>query len=244
MNDASHTTILPLTEAVSAPSSRPAAPSIPGYMIETYNWAYVDPRNVALLDRNIVVDTILWTNRVKLMNASHCEFRAGQKVLQAAHVYGTFTPELAKVVGPDGRLDVIDVVPVQVEHGRRKLAPYPQARIWLGDAATPPEESYDAVSCYFLLHEMPDDYKLNVVNALLERVEPGGKVVWIDYHKPSNWFPLKAFMYFIFHWLEPYAFGVLDKEIRDYARNADRFGWRKETYFGGLYQKVVAERIR
>ena len=243
MNDASQTTFLPLTEAAHAPLSRPAAPCIPGYMMETYNWAYVDPRNVALLDRNIVVDTILWTNRVKLMNASHSEFKAGQKVLQAAHVYGTFTPELAKVVGPEGRLDVIDVVPVQVEHGRKKLAPYPQARIWLGDAATPPEETYDAVSCYFLLHEMPDDYKLKVVNSLLERVDVGGKVVFIDYHKPAPWHPLKAFMYFIFHWLEPYAFGVLDKEIRDYAEKAGNFTWKKETLFGRLYQKVVATRV-
>ena len=240
MNEAGTTTLLPLGEAPHSPMSQP---SIPDYMLKTYNWAYVDPANVAMLDNDFVVWTILWTNRKKLMHASHSEFHAGQKVLQAAHVYGSFTPELAKVVGPKGRLDVIDVVPVQVEHGRRKLAPFPQARIWQGDAATPGSDSYDAVSCYFLLHEIPDDYKHKVVNALLDRVLPGGKAVFVDYHDPHRLHPLRAFMYFIFRWLEPYTLSLIKNQIWDFARDTQRFSWRKETLFGGLYQKVVAKRL-
>ena len=32
------------------------------------------------------------------------------------------------------------------------------------------------------------------------------------------------------------------KEIAAFAGDDDRFEWRKETFFGGLYQKVVATR--
>jgi hypothetical protein len=49
-------------------------------------------------------------------------------------------------------------------------------------------------------------------------------------------------MNFVFRTLEPYAPGLLEHEIADFARNGNGFAWRKETYFGGLYQKVVAER--
>jgi len=32
--------------------------------------------------------------------------------------------------------------------------------------------------------------------------------------------------------------------IRAYASEPERFGWRQETIFGGLFQKVVATRER
>ena len=51
-----------------------------------------------------------------------------------------------------------------------------------------------------------------------------------------------VFMNFIFWWLEPFTFTLLNNEIWTFAAKADEFTWRKETYFGGLYQKVVAER--
>jgi hypothetical protein len=46
----------------------------------------------------------------------------------------------------------------------------------------------------------------------------------------------------VFRWLEPYAFGLVKREIADFASDRDDFTWRKKTYFGGLYQKVVAVR--
>lgn len=219
-------------------------PLIPDYMIETYSWAYINPVCVALLDRNLVVSLILWGNRRKLTGCSLMEFGVGWKVLQAAHVYGNFTHELARTVGPNGHLDVIDVVPIQVERCRRKLAGLAQARVRLADAAAPVGETYDAVSGYFLLHEVPDDYKHSIVNALLAGVAPGGKAVFVDYHKPDPRHPLKGLMNFIFRTLEPYAAGLLENEIAHFARDADAFVWRKQIYFGGLYQKVVAERRR
>jgi hypothetical protein len=49
-------------------------------------------------------------------------------------------------------------------------------------------------------------------------------------------------MSLIFDALEPFAKSLWRNEIADFATDKTAFDWRKETYFGGLYQKVVAER--
>ena len=68
----------------------------------------------------------------------------------------------------------------------------------------------------------------------------GGKVVFVDYHKPHWAHPLKYVTSLVFDTLEPYAKSLWRNDIADFADNDPRFSWRKETYFGGLYQKVVA----
>ena len=90
------------------------------------------------------------------------------------------------------------------------------------------------------MHELPDDYKQGVAKALLDSVRPGGKVVFVDYHKPHWTHPLKYVTSLVFDTLEPYAKSLWRNDIADFAGNDPRFSWRKETYFGGLYQKVVA----
>ena len=227
-----------------APRARAkAAPPIPIYLSEVYYWAYLNPFNVRLLDRNIVVSAILWGNRLRLQRVAFAEFRPGQHVLQACHVYGTMIPNLARLVGPRGRLEVIDVAPVQVANCRKKLLPFPWARVCHADARNPGGGPYDAVSSYFLLHELPDGCKRAVVDALLAKVKPGGKVVFIDYHEPRWWHPLKWLMSLVFDLLEPFAEGLWSHEISEFASNPEGFAWTKETYFGGLYQKVVAKRV-
>jgi SAM-dependent methyltransferase len=221
-----------------------AAPPMPDYMTRTYAWAYINPLGVALLDHQLVVSAILWGNSKRLKRAALSEFRPGQRVLQAAHVYGDFCPQLARLVGHSGRLDVVDIVPLQVRNCRNKLSGMPQAWVRLADAAAPDGGLYDAVCCYFLLHELPQSHKHAVVDALLEAVTPGGKVVFVDYHKPAARHPLKGIMNFVWRRLEPYARGLLETEIVNLAPSAGRFNWTKETYFGGLYQKVVARRRR
>lgn len=218
-------------------------PDIPYYLKETYYWAYVSPRNVAWLDREIVVSTILWGQHLKLQRAAFAEIKPGQTVLQPASVYGSFVPNLARHIGPSGKLEVIDVNPIQVTGCRRKLAGLPQATVRLADARHPGGGLYDVVCCYFLMHELPEDYKYDVMTALLASVAPGGKLVFVDYHKPHWAHPIKPITSLVFDLLEPFAKSLWRHEIRQFAKNADDFSWRKQTYFGGLFQKVVAERI-
>ena len=98
------------------------------------------------------------------------------------------------------------------------------------------------VACFFLLHEVPDDVKAQVVRAMLKLARPSGKVVFVDYHRPRRLHPLKPVMAKIFDWLEPFAPAMWRREIADFAgERAAAYTWRKRTRFGGLYQIVIAE---
>ncbi len=236
MTTTSETTLAPVAEAETT------KPALPDYLVDTYTWAYLRPASLLLLDNPLVVSSILWGNFRRLMRTACEEFVPGQKVLQAACVYGSFSESLARTVGSEGSLDVVDVAPLQVENCRRKLRYRPWARVRLADAAAPGGGPYDGVCCFFLLHEVPDSHKRSVIRGLLDSVRPGGRVVFVDYHKPKFWHPLRGLMSFVWRRLEPFAFGLVDTEIRKLAEDTDAFTWRKETYFGGLYQKVVAQR--
>jgi len=211
-------------------------------MRDVYDWAYLKPRNVRILDRELVVSLILWGNSGRLQRALLGEINPGASVLQAAHVYGDLIPGIAASLNHPGQLEVVEVAPVQAERCRKKLRSHPETVITLGDVADLDASPRDLVSCFFLLHEIPTEYKRAVVNTLLSHVAEGGKAVFIDYHRPHWLHPLKPLMMVIFETLEPFARELLDHDIVEYADDADAFSWRKETYFGGLYQKTVAER--
>lgn len=215
---------------------------IPEYLIKTYNWAYLTPASLVVFDNPFVTSSILWGNMLRLVRTACKEFQSGQRIMQAANAYGNLSVELARTVGPDGRLDVLDVAPLQVEHVRKKLADFPQARAILADVSSPSGHIYDGICCFFLLHEIPDKKKHEVVDTLLASVPPGGKVVFVDYHKTVRAHPLRPVMHFVFRWLEPFAYGLVDREIASLASDRDSFTWSKETFFGELYQKVVAVR--
>jgi SAM-dependent methyltransferase len=215
--------------------------AIPAYLQSVYRWAYLDPTNVRLLDRDIVATVILFGNYERLLRTCLAEIRPGDRVLQAAHVYGRFIPKLAEHVGPQGRLDVVDVVPLQADRCRRKLHGVSHARVRVADAADPGTERYDVASAFFLLHEIPDEQKRAVVNALLGQLVPGGKAVFVDYHGPALWHPLRRPLRRMFTRLEPFAESLWHHRIEDFATDAGAFRWRTETLFGGVYQKTVAE---
>ena len=217
-------------------------PPVPRYLEEVYWWAYMRPGSLAVFDHSAVVSAILWGNYGRLKRIVFDEIEPGQNVLQAACVYGDLCPRLAQIIGETGWLDIVDIVPLQVENCNRKLMPFPWSRARIADAALPGGARYDAVCCYFLLHELPDNHKRSVVDALLDSVAPGGRAIFVDYHRPHALHPLRPVMALVFALLEPFARRMWRSEIESFSARGDDFVWRKETYFGGLYQKVVAER--
>jgi SAM-dependent methyltransferase len=220
------------------------AVTLPDYLVETYSWAYLRPRSLRLLDRHLVVNGILWGNYHGLVRAACSEFARGDHILQAASVYGNLSSCLANRVGDEGFLDVIDVAPLQVAHCRRKLAGRDNVRVRVANAANPGKGGYGGACCFFLLHEIPDQQKRQVINALLDAVRPNGKVVFVDYHQPARWHPLRPLMAAVFRWLEPYAEGLISRSIMEFADYPQDYLWSKVTRFGSLYQKVVVKRLR
>ena len=229
--------------SASGPTVQPRRDGIPDYLSTHYRWAYLSRRNARLLDNDLVVTAILFGNHRRLRRAALSEVAPGRRVLQAAHVYGCLIPELARRIGPSGHLDVVDLVPLQAALCRLKLRGFTNARVRIADAAAGTGEAYDVVNCFFLLHEIPDEQKHAVVDALLAQVKPGGRAVFIDYHAPARWQPLRGFYRRLFARLEPFAESMWHHEVREFAGNADAFRWGKVTLFGGVYQKTVAHRV-
>lgn len=186
---------------------------------------------------------ILWGNAQRLIGDVLAEVKPGDRVFQPAAVYGNFSRQLAIRTGPPGRLEIRDIAPLQVDLTRRKLADLPRVNVARGNATDPEQSHFDAVTCFFLLHEVPDDVKVRIVHAMLGLVRPGGKAIFVDYHRPRRWHPLKPVMKWVFDWLEPFALTMWSREIEDLAGPAAAaFQWRKRTRFSGLYQTVIAER--
>lgn len=226
-------------------ASNPYYEGVPEYMTEVYDWAYVDPNWVRALDRNIVVKVLLFLNDQRLMRRYLNHIQPGQRVWQLAHVYGDLVQRAAEKVGPHGEFHLTDVTPIQIEHGSEKLKQMPWAKVIRSDAAEfTPEGSYDVICSFFLLHEVPDDKKREIVDHMLANLPVDGTAVFVDYHNPKRWQPIRYILNVVNHYLEPFANALWKNEISHYATKADDFTWEKETIFAGVYQCVTVKRKR
>ena len=222
-------------------------PLVPSYLQETYWWAYIHPRAVRIFERGWLVNLILLGNYARLRNAAQAEVgpNADGHTLQVACVYGDFTARLAERIGPRGTLDVVDVMPIQLHNLKAKLPPDTRARLLHCDstALESAAASYDRVLVFFLLHEQPLAVRRRTLAEAFRVLKPGGKLVLVDYHRPRRWHPLKPAMRAVLRRLEPFALDLWDAELADYLpTDVAPSNMHKQTYFGGLYQKVVLTR--
>lgn len=218
------------------------AAAIPQYLHDTYWWAYVHPKAVRLFERQWLVNLILWGNFAKLRDAALAELGESLpgRSLQVACVYGDFTPRLAERVPADGSLDVVDVLPIQLANLRGKLAPGARVTLVNRDAADLgfADRSYERVVLFFLLHEMPLHVRKRTLEEALRVLKPGGQLVIVDYHRPAAWHPLRGVMKWILRTFEPFAMDLWRHEVAEWLPERARL-MRKETFYGGLYQKLV-----
>ena len=109
--------------------------------------------------------------------------------LQVACAYGDLTSELSqRVAAGGGRLDVIDVLPTQLENLRRKLPSGVPARLLAMDSSDLklPDASYDRVLLFFLLHEQPSIHRERTLSEAFRVVRPGGEIVIVDYARRAG----------------------------------------------------------
>lgn len=233
---------LPLPAAAPVP-----APVIPKYLEQVYWWAYVHPKAVHVFEREWLVNLILFGNYGRLRDAALAEL--GETVtgqtLQVACVYGNLTPRLARRLAPGASLDVVDILPVQLKNLAAKLPVDDRIVLLQGDSSSLacPDACYDQVLLFFLLHEQPEAVRRATLAQALRVVRPGGKIVIVDYHLPRPWHPLRLLMTGVFRKLEPYAMDLWEHEVQDFLPSDVRpASITKQTYYGGLYQKLVLTR--
>lgn len=229
--------------------ARPAAraPAVPHYLEHAYWWAYVHPNAVRVFEREWLVNLILFGNYGRLRDAALAEL--GETVrgstLQVACVYGTLTPLLRRRLAPDAHLDVVDILPVQLKNLAAKMPADDRVRLVQSDSSclACADASYDQVMLFFLLHEQPDHVRRKTLSEAVRVVKPGGKIVIMDYHRPAKWHLLRPLLAFVFKYLEPYAMALWLRELREFMPPGANFkSVEQQTFFGGLYQKLVLVR--
>ena len=222
----------------------PGTPLIPSYLEQVYWWAYVHPNAVTVFEREWLVSAILFGHYGKLRDAALAELGGTVQgsTLQVACAYGNLTPKLRERLAPDARLDIVDILPIQLKNLGKKLPSDPRVALLHGDSSSLacPDASYEQVLLFFLLHEQPEAVRRGTLAEALRVVKPGGKIVIVDYHRPSRWHVMRPLMRLVFRKLEPYAMDLWNHEIQDFIpQRLQPTSMAKQTYFGGLYQKLV-----
>lgn len=217
---------------------------IPKYLSQTYWWAYLHPLGVRVFERQWLVNLILWGNFGRLRDSVLRELDGTKpsQVLQIACVYGNLTDRIVDRLGRAGHLHVVDVAPVQLKNLTEKLSDASRVTLHHQDSTQLefPDASFDQVVVFFLLHEQPEAARARTVAEAARVVKPGGKLIFVDYHRPRRLNPFRYIMQPILRTLEPFAMDLWQKEIEDLMPAAiPPLRVQKRTTFGGLYQKVV-----
>lgn len=237
-----------LPRHLSPPDQHQPSPEIPEYLQKVYWWAYLHPNAVHIFERQWLVNLILWGNFARLRDMALAELgdeTINQRVLQVACVYGDFTQHIARRLGNQGSLDVVDVAPIQLDNLKRKLAADRRIQLHQQNAGALrfADASFDTTLLFFLLHEQPEDVRTATLAEAMRVTRPGGRIVIIDYHQPARSNPLRYLMHAVLRTLEPFALDLWRREITDFLPGKLRpASLSKQTYFGKLYQKVVLTR--
>jgi ubiquinone/menaquinone biosynthesis C-methylase UbiE len=242
-----HAAVAPAPVTTQLSERAPQAVTVPAYLEQVYWWAYVHPNAVRIFEREWLVNLILFGNYAKLRDAAVRELGndAAGATLQVACVYGDLTPRVHQCIASDGALHVVDVLPIQLQNLRKKLPSDARVSLFQRDSASLGflDASYERALVFFLLHEQPESVRRQTLAEVYRVTKPGGKIVLVDYHRPHNWNPLRHPMQTLLRRLEPYAEDLWQNELTHFfPADAVFSSVSKETYFGGLYQKVVLVR--
>jgi|TARA_B110000240_G_C13502398_1_gene454455 demethylmenaquinone methyltransferase/2-methoxy-6-polyprenyl-1,4-benzoquinol methylase len=150
--------------------------------------------------------------------------RAGQSVLDVAGGTGDLTAKFSKIVGKTGKIILVDINESMLRIGRDKLIDMGcsnQVLYTLADAQCLPfpDNTFDCITIAFGLRNVTDkDMALRSMNRILK---PGGRLLVLEFSKPSN--PvLKKFYDF-------YSFKLLPK-IGDFiANDSDSYQYLAES---------------
>jgi ubiquinone/menaquinone biosynthesis C-methylase UbiE len=105
--------------------------------------------------------------------------RPGERILEVGPGTGYYTLDVAEWVGPDGRVDILDIQQEMLDHTMRRAAERGSGNITptLADATRMPhdDDSFDAAFLVTVLGEVPDQDA--ALRELARVLKPGGRLV-------------------------------------------------------------------
>jgi len=162
----------------------------PVYLARHYWWAYLWPTAVWFFDHQPIINAILFGQYGKLMGATMARLRnsENENILQLTCVYGELTPNLIEAVSP-APLHIADVAEVQLELAQSK-APREDALLparMNAEQLSYANDSFSTVVLFFLLHEMPEEARINVLSECMRVIPSGGALLVTEYAPlPTN----------------------------------------------------------
>ena len=215
----------------------------PVYFKKFYAKFYDNEKLVHFLDNPRVLYFLTLGVYPKLVNDVVKEVCVNGNVVQFGCTFGNQIEAVSNKIGVYGDYTILDISQKQINRCQNKDF-YHRNHYELYDVRRlfDSGQKYDAIICFMLLHELPQNSRIKVVNNALQSVTVGGKVVFIDYNKPSKYNPFWWFIRMFNRLYQPFAEDLWKNSIQSYALNGKNFTWRKKIYRGGTYQKVVATR--
>ncbi len=162
----------------------------PEYLVRYYWWAYLWPVATWFFDHQPIINAILFGQYKKLMGATmaRLENAPHENTLQLTCVYGELTPKLVETVSP-ASLHITDVATVQLELAKSKV-PNEQALLATrmnAEHLAYRDDSFSTVVLFFLLHEVPQQARLNVLSECMRVIPDGGVLLVTEYAPlPTN----------------------------------------------------------
>lgn len=210
---------------------------------------YTNMRLMKLVDFQPIISAILLFQYRRLV--SKIVFELGQcdlgnkKVLITSCAFGNVIPRIVRAAfkAKASRVLIADIISNQLIHARNKLGEHStQVDFIEEDAMSMRQEDgmVDVNIIFFLLHELPDDLKVQALCEAGRLLAAGGKLFIAEFHRPK-WWVLRALSWIYFKVFEPLGLTLWD--THDPAICLENMGgWTCErtTYFFGNFQIVSA----
>jgi ubiquinone/menaquinone biosynthesis C-methylase UbiE len=220
-----------------------SAKKIPAYLTKIYPNLYFNSYLYNFLDNVIIQNILTLGYHNKLTDELKKEISPHSKILQIGATFGSQIDKTYSALGMLGSYTIIDILPNVIENCKEKHLDQ-RINFIEANAKNTIKEEYDTIICYMLLHELPPLTRTKVLENIMKALKSGGKVIFIDYNLPNYYNPLKYFIRAFNRLYQPFAEVLWKNNIKDLTPNAEICSWSKQTYFGGIYQKVVATKLK
>ncbi len=157
---------------------------MPVYLARHYWWAYLWPFATWFFDHQPIINAILFGQYKKLMNATMTRLRnaPSESTLQLTCVYGELTRKIIETISPKP-LHIADAATVQLELAKSK-APDQDTLIAArmnAEHLSYQNDTFSTVVLFFLLHEMPEEARVNVLSECMRVIPDGGVLLVTEY---------------------------------------------------------------